>query len=706
MPDYIYLLENRLSADQRHALQTLREIARDSEMILFLTGDAVRDLTSGHAVRDMEVAIQGNALKLKKVLEKAGAKIWGEDDASRTLFLCFPGTVRVDLVSTHRVEYKKPGQPTHHWSTIHEDLRRRDFTVNAMALSLNEGSFGLLMDPLNGVADIETRSLRLVSNYGFLEDPSLMIRATRYRARLGWDLDARTQTRYENAKGEDVIQYLSPVAKARELEQIGHEDEGLKVLQALDAEGWMKYLCSAWTPAKADEDRLHALHDLSVELLMQGVHADISAAQMQLLTAKMSPKDLAGLKKSLLRPGFVEEWNNLDAIASGFQKSLLAKENQTPSALYRLFTTYDPEAVLWLGFTSKDAGVKDRYNRFLHVWPEMRQKVPYALMQEMRIRPELANYNEIVHAVFLELIDGKLQTPEEMRAFLEPYSPPAPPPQVSIKRTRGKRAEKVKEVLDDEEEAEGSDEDLDDMGGDDDEIGIAAIDLTDDESEAHELEHEEETPSDEEEEEEEEEDEETVKASARRKAGKPGKTVSAHAHAAHKHAEPASKSEAKHPVHTLKPAAKAAKVEAKHTAAPVKHAPAPAKHAAPAKHSAPAKHAPAPAKHAANASKHASSPAKHAPAAKPARHAPAKAPAKKQPAAKSAVKKATLKTSGKPAHKAVAKKPPAKSAGKKSAGSRPAAKPVAKAKPIGKAKPHRPAKPAPRGKSKPASKRK
>src|ERR1700758_5559855 len=193
MPDYIYLLENRLSADQRNALRQLREVTREAGILLFLTGDAVRDLTSGHAVRDIEVAVQGNALKLKKDIEKLGGKIWGEDEASRSLYLCFPGTVRVDLVSTHRREYPKPGKPTFHFSAIQEDLRRRDFTVNAMAISLNEGSFGLLMDPLNGAADIEGRILRLVSNYGFLDDPSLLIRATRYRARLGWEMDLRTQ---------------------------------------------------------------------------------------------------------------------------------------------------------------------------------------------------------------------------------------------------------------------------------------------------------------------------------------------------------------------------------------------------------------------------------------------------------------------------------------------------------------------------------
>ncbi|MDR3751439.1 MAG: CCA tRNA nucleotidyltransferase [Terracidiphilus sp.] len=478
MPDYIYLLDNRLSTDQQHALRQMREAAREAGLILFLTGDAIRDLTSGHAVRGLEVSVHGNALKLKKTIEKLGGKIWGESEALRSLYVCFPGTVRVDVISTLRVEYPKPGKPVYHPASIQEDLRRRDFTVNAMAISLNEGSFGLLMDPLNGAADIETRTLRLVSNYGFLEEPSLLIRATRYLARLEWELDPKTRTRYENAKNEGVIEYLSAEARSQELEQIGHEDEGLKVLRALEDEGWMKVLFPAWTSAKADEEKLKALHDLAVELLLQGVHADMSAAQIQLLTAKLAPKDLASLKKLMLRPGFVEEWSNLDLLAAGFAKVLLAKGNATPSASYKLFTSYDPEAILWLGFTSKDPAVQERFNQFLKVWPEARQRIPHALMQEMRITPELATYNEIVQAVFLELIDGRLTTPEEIRAYLEPHSPPAPPPKEIIKRPRAKRGAdaKLKEQSyeDDEDSGDGSDvdEDLDDIGGDEDEIDL------------------------------------------------------------------------------------------------------------------------------------------------------------------------------------------------------------------------------------------
>ena len=121
----------------------------------------------------------------------------------------------------------------------------------------------------------------------------------------------------------------------------------------------MKVLFPAWTSAKADEVKLKALHDLAVELLMQGVHPDMSAAQMQLLTANLASKELSALKKSMLRPGFVEEWDSLDTLAAGFSKVLLARQNGTPSATYKLFTSYDPEAILWLGFTSKVAAVQD-----------------------------------------------------------------------------------------------------------------------------------------------------------------------------------------------------------------------------------------------------------------------------------------------------------------------------------------------------------
>lgn len=498
-----------------------------------------------------------------------------------------------------------------------------------------------------------------------------MIRATRYLARLGWDLDPKSKTRYDNAKGEGVIEYLSNSARSEELEQIGHEEEGLKILRALEAEGWMTVLFPAWTAAKADEERLMSLHALAVELLLQGVHADMSAAQMQLLTAKLAPKDLSALKKSMLRPGFVEEWNSLDSMAAAFAKVLLAKENATPSTSYKLFTTYDPEAILWLGFTSKDAGVKERFELFLKIWPDARQRIPHALMQEMRVTPDLATYSDIVKAIFLELIDGRLTTPEETRAFLEPHSPPAPPPQVTIKRPRAKRGAeaKVKEAaFDEDEEAEDDldgDDDLDDIVADDDEdlgLGMALpkveLDAETSEEEVESVGTDLDADDD--------DDEEESKPAPKTKRG------------AKASAPPSAKAAKAAPVAAHKPAVSAPRPA---PAAPAKSKPAPT-----------AKHAPAPViSEAKKPAKPTPAPA-HKPAPKPV-HKPAPKAPSKPPA------KAASKAHAKPVHKAAPKPAPSKSASAKTkakhapASSR-SAKPSHSAKPARPAAKKVPAKPA------------
>ena len=148
---------------------------------------------------------------------------------------------------------------------------------------------------------------------------------------------------------------------------------------------------------------------------------------------------LAALKAMFVRPGFVEEWNNLDHAAKEFNKQLAGKEAATPSATWKLFTSADPQAVLWLGLTSNSPAVQAKYKNFFTVWPEARQKVPHALLQELRITPEVPGYEEMMSRLFLGVIDGKLETEEQLRAFLEPYSPPAPPPPVTVRRTRGSR---------------------------------------------------------------------------------------------------------------------------------------------------------------------------------------------------------------------------------------------------------------------------
>jgi tRNA nucleotidyltransferase (CCA-adding enzyme) len=436
MADYIYLLENRLSKAQQEALLKVREVARAKGLTVFLVGGAVRDLTSGSPVRDLDLVVQGNAHKLKKDIEKAGGIVTGETELGQALYVSFPGGVRMEIGSTLSVTYPKPGKPAVKAANILEDLRRRDFTANAMALSLNQGSYGLLMDPLNGVADIENRELRLVSNYGFIEDPVRMIRAARFSARLGWQMDEKTQARYETGKQEGYISAMEDFHRGYETEEIFHEEDPLRVLKRLEAEGWMKNLFPALSSAKANVAELDRLRDSQTQLQLRGIHPEIATANFPLLTAKMAPKEVAALKKSFVRQGFVAEIEALEGEAKAFAAELSGKGAAAPSQAWKLLYSAKPESVLWVAHTTKSAPIQAKFKAFYSEWPQAKQKIPYALMQEMRIVPELPGYDELVDKLFFELMDNKLGTVDEMKAYLEPFSPPAPPPPVHLRRPR------------------------------------------------------------------------------------------------------------------------------------------------------------------------------------------------------------------------------------------------------------------------------
>lgn len=443
MADYIYLLENRLSLAQRQTLTAIRDLVRPMGLTLFLTGGAVRDLTGGASVRDLDVTIQGNALKLRKEVEKAGGFIVGEFEPAQALYAVFPGGVRVEISSAHSVTFPKPGKPVYVPSSILDDLRHRDFTANAMAISLNDGSYGLLMDPLNGVADIENRQLRLVSNYGFIEEPSRLVRAARLISRLSWRMEERTQARYETAREEKYISALSAFQRGYELEEIAQEEDPLRALRVLESEGWMKELYPAWSASKANTNALSDLHAKAGELQQQGILAYPAALAFPFLTAKMQPKDVATLKTMFPRQGFVEQIADTENKSKDFQARFSSKEFAAPSAAWRLLHTTDPETVLSLYVSGKSASVQNKFKAFLTEWPTARQRLPYQVLTEMRITPDLPIYYDLLDMLFFELMDGKLGTVEELKAYMEPYSPPAPPPPINLRRARAKKEAKA-----------------------------------------------------------------------------------------------------------------------------------------------------------------------------------------------------------------------------------------------------------------------
>ncbi len=442
MADFIYLMETRLSPDQQRALAQVTEVARAQQLNVYLTGGAVRDILSGFVIRDLDFSVQGNTLKLQKDFEKAGAVIESVEEPTRTLHLLLNGNVRAEITSTRSEKYDKPGKPAEITpGTIHDDMRRRDFTVNAMALSLNPGSRGLLTDPFNGVADIEAKVLRILHNYAFFEEPSRLIRATRLSTRFHWTLEERTQARYDAARENNYIENISDRALGHEIEQLAHEENPVDVLKALEKEGWLKVLAPHFSIAKVDTAGLAQAFKTKQQMQEVGLNPDASPIVMYFLMRKMSDKEVAGIQKQIPNKGFVERWRNLEDEAKEFSKQVMAKDLATPSHAWTFFMQSRPEALLFTAITTRAAEVDKRITNFLTKWPQTRQKLPFPEMAEMRITPDLPDYKKILDEAFLLLLDGKLRNHTEIVKFLEPYKPPEPPPPPAPVR-RGRVAKK------------------------------------------------------------------------------------------------------------------------------------------------------------------------------------------------------------------------------------------------------------------------
>ena len=443
MADYIYTLETRLAPDQQKAVALVQEAAKVADMNLYLTGGAIRDIITGFPIRDLDFTVQGNALKLQKELERVGAVVGSADDETKSLLLTLPGNVRAEVAMARSEKYEKTGKPPHILpATIIEDLRRRDFTVNAMALSLNEGSRGLLMDPFNGAADIEAKLLRVLHNYAFLEDPSRLIRATRFAARFHWPLEERTQQRYDAAKENGYIEYIRNSAIGHEIEQLVYEDDPLNVLKVYEKEGWLKVLNDHWSSAKADTAGLGALMKTRQQMNELGYTPDVAPAVLYFLTSRLGDKDVADIRKAIPRKDLVEAWKDIEDHAKDLAKRLSGKEAATPSRTWQLLSSARPEMILFLAITARQQAVQQKIKNFFTKWRQVQQKLPLPEMTELLITPAIPTYPKIAHDVFLLLLDGKMRSRTEILKFLKPLAPPPPPPPPPppAKRGRGKAA--------------------------------------------------------------------------------------------------------------------------------------------------------------------------------------------------------------------------------------------------------------------------
>ena len=161
---------------------------------VYLVGGTVRDILLGEPNFDVDIAVEGDAISLaRSVADALGGRVRAHSKFG-TAVVVYGDAQRIDVVTARTEFYDAPAAlPSVEHATIREDLFRRDFTINAMAVSLKGEDFGRLVDPFHGRRDLEAKTIRVLHNLSFIDDPTRIFRAIRYESRYGFRMDEHTQ---------------------------------------------------------------------------------------------------------------------------------------------------------------------------------------------------------------------------------------------------------------------------------------------------------------------------------------------------------------------------------------------------------------------------------------------------------------------------------------------------------------------------------
>jgi len=438
MSDYMFMLESHLTGEQYHVLGQVQEAAREAGLSLFLTGGAMRDILGGYPVRDLDFAVEGNPAKIVKVLQKkTGVEVLSEDEKKKSTELRFPGGVTVELAMARSEKFSKSGgKPQISPATVHEDLQWRDFTVNAVALSLNKASMGLLIDPANGVGDIERKELRTIYNYSFYDDPGRLLRLVRFKVRLGFTLDERTRLQVENAVEAGMIEKISQEALGSELRSLAREISPHDLVKALEEEKLLGLFSPALAAGKVDYALLSKLQKAH-SLVPFGIAFQIDPFPLFLdaLFQKLNAKDLAAaIKVAGLTRAESNALQKLAPAAKKLERALQSAKLQKASALYTMLSETPGEQILYLAIHSGQRLVQDRIKNYFQKYLPMSQEVTNEMVAAAGVAPGTPKFAKAKQDMILKHLDAR---PKKVAPPPEP--PPPPPPMSGFARGSGAR---------------------------------------------------------------------------------------------------------------------------------------------------------------------------------------------------------------------------------------------------------------------------
>lgn len=411
--NYSQRLETSLDATQLALIRLVQDEATQQGLPLYIVGGTVRDLILSRPLNDFDLTVEGDAIALARALArkhgggvtahvKFGTAKWflPKNLTSET------GTHdTLDLISARSEIYKHPGAlPTVASGTMEDDLRRRDFTINAMGIRLDEAHFGELQDHLHGRDDLQKGLIRVLHQRSFVDDPTRMYRAVRYEVRYGFRLAEDTLALIPEARA--FVEKLSPQRIRHELDLILDEPNAAAMLKRLDELDLLRCI----HPALGNFNQANLATLKADHAVLQNRNSRWLLWLMHLTDQEIEfINDRLHFRSDLLK---------MLRSAALLETDLPALIGLKPSQIVALLEGYSMKALEVFSRALQDEQQKNILNNYLSEWWGVKPKTTGHDLKKRGIPPG-PKYNEILRRLRAAWLDGEVKTEEEEKRLLE-----------------------------------------------------------------------------------------------------------------------------------------------------------------------------------------------------------------------------------------------------------------------------------------------
>ncbi|MGB9594725.1 MAG: CCA tRNA nucleotidyltransferase [Candidatus Poribacteria bacterium] len=410
LPKYIYNL-----------LKKIGQLGDKSEYNTYVVGGFVRDLMLDWENLDIDIVIEGDSKYFANLLAKSKngkANIY-EQFGTAVVFLS--NKLKVDIATARTETYERPGAlPTVKPGTIEDDLKRRDFTINAMAIKLNEKEFGELIDPLGGESDLKKGIIRVLHDKSFQDDPTRIFRAIRYEQRYEFQLDKNTENLLKVAVQEDFLSTITKERLRNEIFLILDEWDPADMIARMAQFKLLKYIHPKISFSKKIMTLLDKMELIDffrgIPLLVNKEEINMPLLRLMAMVDELNDKETEEVIKNLaLSKEYAEnliasKTKLLDAIKA------ISDESVMPSDIYKALKDL-PNQALFFGIHK--ASDKETVLKILTYIVLVDEK-PFVTGKDLKRLgyQEGPLYSEILEDVFYAQIDEKVSTKQEAIEYI------------------------------------------------------------------------------------------------------------------------------------------------------------------------------------------------------------------------------------------------------------------------------------------------